>query len=302
MEKTFFQIIKYIAQVLLAIGVLWGLVVLSVNIVAPTSKIPTASKKGFKREYVISELTNELGHFNLDLPSRKESTITLEEREIITLQLVKALQKKNIEVYRLVEGENISLHIYDQNEKIFLLSFTSPEKKTAVNNISSVSEIKQSKSIAIVLAGIGNKDIRILTAIKRPLNFAISPYQPFSLRTAQQAAHHWHEVLIDHREIKEDAWDSLPFYSGVLVEEAASPLSAYIDVLSEKSPKLVTFPLERPLDIAQLNWIWEEALLKTKKHQTAIILIDIAEKDTSDLVFWLENLPKNISLALLSEV
>ena len=153
-----------------------------------------------------------------------------------------------------------------------------------------------------MLAGIGNKDIRNLTSIKQPLNFAISPYQPFSLRIAQQAAHHWHEILIDHRNLEQETWNSLPFYSGVLVEKSASPPSAYIDVLSLKSSKLVKFPEINQLNMISLNQTWDEALLLAKEHNSAIILIDIANKNTNELELWLENLPENISLSLLSEV
>lgn len=301
MEKSLFKIIKYILQISLALGILYGLVFFAVYIIDQKSSSPIAEKRGQQKGYVLSEVTDAFSHFELEPPAEKESTLELEERELITLEILKTLQKKDIEAYRLVEGDHISLHIYDQKEKIFFIQFI-PKKSTKPQALSLPNKIKQADSIAIVLAGIGNKDIRNLTSIKQPLNFAISPYQPFSLRIAQQAAHHWHEILIDHRNLEQETWNSLPFYSGVLVEKSASPPSAYIDVLSLKSSKLVKFPEINQLNMISLNQTWDEALLLAKEHNSAIILIDIANKNTNELELWLENLPENISLSLLSEV
>ncbi len=302
MDKPFFKIIKYLLQILFVFGAIYGLVIFTVGMINPKPNAPIAVKRGQQREYVLSELKEAFSHFKLELPSRPESTIDIEEREIITIEILKTLQKKDIEAYRLVEGEEISLHIYDQKEKIFLIHFSTTSKTKKAPIVSVSKDIKQTHAIAIVLAGIGDKDIRKLTAIKQPLNFAISPYQPFSLRNAQQAAHNWHEILIDQRNLETESWNSLPFYSGVLVAKSASPPSAYIDVLSLESVKLVTFPQTNRLSMLLLNQIWEDALVRAEEHHSAIILIDITDKEISELTVWLENLPQNISLSLLSEV
>ena len=258
-----------------------------------------AKKRGQSREYVLSEVSSVLEHFELELPDRAEVKINLEERAIISLEILRTLQKKNIEAYRLVDAERISLHIYDQKEKILLLHFHSPSKLQ--NKQVPFQSSGSTKNIAVVIVGVGRRDISSLTQIKQPLTFAITPYQPFSLRTAQQAAHHWHEILIDQREMA-PAWDSMPFYSGVLVEKASSPPSAHIDVLSLGSQKIVAIPRTEKLNFIRLNSAWEAAVIKTQKQSSAVILIDIEKKDISVLVTWLENLPSDISLALVSEV
>jgi hypothetical protein len=294
------QIIRYGFILVLVTIVLYGMVSLSFQLINPDSSTPIAKKRGFSREYVLAEVSSALDQFDLELPDSPEVKINLKEREIASLEILRALQEKDIEVYRLVETEHISLHIYDQKEKILLLHFHSSAKDLSNKRLSLQSFISK-KNIAIVIAGVGSRDIKSLTSCKQPLNFAIVPHQPFSLRTAQQAAHHWHEILIDQRE-RTTAWDSLPFYSGVLVERASSPPSSHIDVLSLGSQKIVEIPSAESLDFIRLNTAWEAAVLKAQEQDSAVILIDIQKRDISGLLTWLEDLPEGTSLALVSEI
>jgi hypothetical protein len=88
------------------------------------------------------------------------------------------------------------------------------------------SNLREQPQLAIIIANLGNRDLNVVTRHPLPLSIGICPYQPFSLRIAEDAAQHFHEVLSDLRctyNLKDSSILAIPYSSGSINTTPQTP-------------------------------------------------------------------------------
>ncbi len=207
--------------------------------------------------------------------------------ETIAKRIQRRLRAQNIESYVLsVDGLDADLYIY-QNEVLThrYLFIKSLKRNITVSDTLENIDLPQ---IAIVIGGLGEQKIPLLLRHTQPLNLAIKPAKPFSLPLAEEAALHWHEVLVDARNQNHRLIPfSLPFASGILSKKKRAKLPPFFINLFPSTGELYKTPHYLPL---QFRYHTDMYFLLQRTKQLAIdngAAAILAEHDDPELPYLL---------------
>lgn len=241
--------------------------------------------------------------FNLPIPQQQNLTLEIDNPQKIAEKLHQKFSENNLEVYLSKGEQQVELRIYDITSLRYRIRFVDEEKQQIIPRLKDPEKVK----LAIVFSDVGESDITRIIKIDAPINIAIKPYAPFAMRIAKQAAHHWHEVLMDVREIESPTWDVLPFYSGILTHQLLAPPSSFIVQLFPSS----FFPLEDSdnlksaitgIGISARSTL-QRGLKKALRDGEAIIVVSSIDPEVSIVLEWIEhNNNESIQLVFLSEI
>ena len=128
------------------------------------------------------------------------SAIYLSEKPLqIANEFQSLLNELNIEAYTLnIDGIDSEIRIYNGHLLTHRLLFTPTIDISGWTKKTNTTK-RERALVSIIISGLGSRDILRLSRFELPLTLAIHPYEPFSLRIAQDAGVHYQEVLIDLR-------------------------------------------------------------------------------------------------------
>ena len=188
-------------------------------------------------------------------------------------------------MYELTNGTKRTWRIYNRLGLQYEIVWTGTQAPSAMVTDTPTKFPKTTDgTVALILSGTDNKNLEPLINLATPINFALTPNSPFTLRNAVHAAHNWHEVLLDIRSLDEIEFDAVPFATALLSDEPF-PMSS--------------LPAHQINNLHQVyldgsNTAW------TVDASARIWLLDISQHPVLTVKDWIEKLPKNIRLVRLS--
>lgn len=220
------------------------------------------------------------------------------------------LRTQNIEIYEIHTNDHTQWHIYSIEKREFVIELLDTTSTIAVSdkknprssdilepqdslNSSMVSTNPSRQNtpseVALVFTGIQSKNIDAIMEIKHPVNFAIVPTDPFALHQAHTIAQHFHEIVLDTRNVEHFYIDAVPYASGI------------IESGNTKTPShwnhLVTNSIDNPNATLVTEYPFTNPQIQEK-----IVLIDISTIDSRKIVEWINEISSQVHLRLLSEV
>ena len=192
--------------------------------------------------------------------------------------ILTAIRKTGIELYVLEKSERTLWRIYNNNGLQHVLTFLKIQTPSAKKPLK-VADSAPRGPVVLIITGTKYKDVTPLMDLDIPLNVALEPTSPFSLKNAVTAANHWHEVILDTRNASEFTIDTIPFVTAVL-SKTDIPLP-FINVVLDEELTDITIGQE---DLPQNN-IW---------------VLDISDGSTAAVRDWLTSLPETIQFRRIS--
>ncbi len=249
-----------------------------------------ATKSGFGQQETKDIVDSAFAKVNLPQLELGDSTLSIASDEVLdTLQ--EHLLEQNIEMYELNDKGNRTWRIYNRlglQYNVVWKGLDTPSTantKTQVALTQNIAYDETVGTVALILAGTEHKNLEPLIELTTPLNFALTPASPFTLRNAVHAAHNWHEVLLDTRSLAEIEFDAVPFATAILSDELF-PMS--------------NLPTHQTNTLQQISLENSNGSNNTLDASAKIWLLDISEYPVRTVKQWIESLPKNIRLVRLS--
>ena len=113
-------------------------------------------------------------------------------------QLQSLLIEEGIESYlSVLDGFDAAIRVYAGATLTHHLLFSPPTPPLVEGFPKKV--LREQPQIAIIIGKMGKRDMNQVTQHTLPMSIGICPYQAFSMRIAEKAAQHYHEVLSDLR-------------------------------------------------------------------------------------------------------
>jgi hypothetical protein len=296
------EVIFYIIQGVLIIVAIYVISWLPTQILLNKSQQEVIKKLGQDPDVVDKHIKSAFNKMQLPIPKTNTLTIESPDPDKISQLLYKDLIESGVEAYVSHSDQQSQMRIYDVNQLRYRIQFVPESTEQIIADLDS-NKVK----LAIVFSNVGDSDIQKIIDISEPISVAIKPYTPFALRIAKKAALHWHEVLMDLREIENPEWDVLPFYSAILTHQLYAPPSKYILQLFPSN----YIPTEQNKGLrsgiagvgASARSTLQRGLQKSLNQGQAVIIIDANDPEVEVVLDWIAHRDNDIiQLVFLSEI
>ena len=119
------------------------------------------------------------------------------------------------------QSDDVSIHVYGERDVVHEILVVSAAHRIDAPGFTP--DPTGRPHLALVFTGLGSTEGERIVQLPVPVTVSIHPFRPYSLAVAENAIHHWHEVLVDLTELEPTdtplkAADALPFASGFRID------------------------------------------------------------------------------------
>ena len=119
------------------------------------------------------------------------------------------------------QSDDLSIHVYGERDVVHeILVVSAAHRIDAPGFTPNPSERPH---LALVFTGLGSTEAERIVQLPVPVTVSVHPFRPYSLAVAENAIHHWHEVLVALTDLAPSdtpvkAANALPFASGFRID------------------------------------------------------------------------------------